>query len=927
MVLDMDNRFMAPQPIAFDPLKPCLPPNTQFNLKFLDHALTLETMTLHLEAVLSGIPTLEEALAKCRRVMLCYGDESHWMLQHWVSDMYHQIITSVVQISEHFLGTYKVSEARCRPTNHNDYLHRAGNGNAALRLYKRGLRNQATASSRITSRSAARSPEEDCLAYFQDLYRHRETMRPVRDALDPTTPERRELKAWFALTEDEMHSSIGPQGFLELDAIADALRTYPTAKAQGLDGLCPLILQRLDRSKVLSRALYTLYNLCVCSGQTPASWNEVLLISIPKAGQDTPTIDNRRPIAITHMLRRIFERVYLRYLSTGHPTVESALLGPSPSDVCDNQAGFRPNRSVFSHILALHEAMCWQPHDAIFLDFRSAYDSVDIERLLEKLRLQDQSFLFRNLVRSLYTGGCGRILVNGRITSDRFTRFSGVLQGGLWSPLLFNLFIDDLAQTIPVIPGALTLPILKFADDVTLNRPTSCWQQLDEDMRLVRLWCRENDLTLNVKKCGWIQGRGAARFFLPNLNDIPVVQEYKFLGVPMKRDGVDCAALLSRSLSNAQAAFTTAQLHSRLWPPSTRLSIYRAFVRSRLEFGAGLIQNFRPGSPALERVYLKAMTFEQGCIRWILGLHWRTRVSVTHRHILGLADFSQRMEDLSCMFARHLSNILAPGSNLALICDTLVNRAVTNPGSVLVRANRNPTFNRYKRRVNLFMAGQPWMSGNELILRPIVNSDGRVVNKPPTLAVALAIDRTCTERANSVMCSLVSPNCRTGRFAVGAAACLRIPIPIVRRHAIKWRLNTFGYKWTCPTCRKPLTRGCIADCNLLSDCHDIEPYWWRRHAQDRAAHLHNPFLRHSTAYSLLDTALNFGLWRLFGAALLHILRKCTIPAYHCSVHPVNTLESDLNLITATGEPRPVFALQDFPQFLPWWREPAVLEPP
>lgn len=73
--------------------------------------------------------------------------------------------------------------------------------------------------------------------------------------------------------------------------------------------------------------------------------------------------------------------------------------------------------------------------EVIFIDFKGAYDGVDRNLLMEKLRKQGISEVWLNTMSKLMNS----LSING-IPSRK-----GTPQGGILSPVLFNRFVDDLA--------------------------------------------------------------------------------------------------------------------------------------------------------------------------------------------------------------------------------------------------------------------------------------------------------------------------------------------------------------------------------------------------------------------------------------------------------------------------------------------------
>ena len=163
--------------------------------------------------------------------------------------------------------------------------------------------------------------------------------------------------------------------------------------------------------------------------------------------------------------------------------------------------------------------------------------------LLKKLLNFGVKGNFFNIIRSIYSNDMACMKINNKCTKP-FVINQGVRQGCVLSPLLFNIFISDLAKKLNSVDEKLAVDELKlnsifWADDIVLFAKSD--KKLSEMINLLASYCKENKLTINSKKTKCLifnkSGRLIRQKFFLNGSELENVRTYKYLGFVVTPSG------------------------------------------------------------------------------------------------------------------------------------------------------------------------------------------------------------------------------------------------------------------------------------------------------------------------------------------------------------------------------------------------------
>ena len=160
-----------------------------------------------------------------------------------------------------------------------------------------------------------------------------------------------------------------------------------------------------------------------------------------------------------------------------------------------------------------------------FVDLKKAFDSIDRGLLLRKLKGADINDNLVMALRSFYDG------MSLEVDGEKVKTNIGVVQGGITSPLTFNLIIDDLIQTLNK-----EVICLALADDIVIHAFGD--YQLQKIIKLVKSECAKLGLTVSDTKSAVMEIQRGKRPVLKRklIYGFPSVTCYKYLGIKIQNN-------------------------------------------------------------------------------------------------------------------------------------------------------------------------------------------------------------------------------------------------------------------------------------------------------------------------------------------------------------------------------------------------------
>ncbi|KAL7075050.1 hypothetical protein ACQ4LE_002296 [Meloidogyne hapla] len=227
----------------------------------------------------------------------------------------------------------------------------------------------------------------------------------------------------------------------------------------------------------------------------PETWKQSIIIPIPKTSK-TPKVDEFRPVSLLCSITKVIEQIIAKHMS-----IYAEQNGILP----DCQHGFRPNKSVTTQLIEFQDDISFALDNKniiniVYFDLAKAFDSISHERLLIKLKLIGiESSLLKWISNYLYNRKS--VVKIGNEFSKQFSITSGVPQGSILGPLLFNIYISDM----PKLCDTPNIKIKLFADDVKayqiLSKTNSNYSSLQIFINKFIQYCNTNGLNISLQKC------------------------------------------------------------------------------------------------------------------------------------------------------------------------------------------------------------------------------------------------------------------------------------------------------------------------------------------------------------------------------------------------------------------------------------------
>jgi hypothetical protein len=277
----------------------------------------------------------------------------------------------------------------------------------------------------------------------------------------------------------------------DIPDIIKILKKLKTNSAAGPDNLPPIFYNKTAHN--IAYPLKQLFRTFIDSRTLPQEWKNSIITPKFKKGLSTDPA-NYRPIALTCSACKVLESLITSSLIQF--LTDHNLISPS-------QHGFLKKHSTTTNLLSsLRDwTISLSNHKSThicYIDFQRAFDTISHTKLIQKLTSYGVSGNLLFWIKSFLTNRYQCVRINSSQSSN-LPVISGIPQGSVLGPILFNIFINDISDNFSDdVRTQLFADDLKLYTDLDLTHtPNTLQIHLDH----IQTWSAKWQLYISNNKC------------------------------------------------------------------------------------------------------------------------------------------------------------------------------------------------------------------------------------------------------------------------------------------------------------------------------------------------------------------------------------------------------------------------------------------
>ena len=345
----------------------------------------------------------------------------------------------------------------------------------------------------------------------------------------------------------------------------------------------------------------------MAEGRVPKDWRQANITALYKKG-DKKQPSNYRPVSLTSIICKVMEQ-FIREAIMDHMMINNL--------ICKEQHGFVKGKNCITNLLETIDDWTKSMEignsvDAVYLDFKKAFDKVPHKRLVMKLKMYGIDDKIVNWVADFLRDRTQRVMVNGEASSWKKVT-SGIPQGSVLGPSLFVIYINDL-------PESIQSKYRIFADDTKVYSEGEGGGnvKLQRDIDALQEWSDRWQIQFNVDKCAVMHlgKNNLKKDYSMSINNetqsLVKSEAEKDLGVVVD-DNLKFSKHIEGITQKANQILGVLRRNFKNINRKTFVMLYKVLVKSKLEYG-NVIWNptNERDRDMLERVPRRATKIVQG---------------------------------------------------------------------------------------------------------------------------------------------------------------------------------------------------------------------------------------------------------------------------------------------------------------------------
>uniref|UniRef100_A0A8D8Q762 Craniofacial development protein 2 n=1 Tax=Cacopsylla melanoneura TaxID=428564 RepID=A0A8D8Q762_9HEMI len=249
------------------------------------------------------------------------------------------------------------------------------------------------------------------------------------------------------------------------EEVTAAIKALRDGKVPGPDGIQAEFLKLLDEMSI--KILCNIFNEIYNSGNIPKEWLVSEFIMLPKK-QGAKTCGEYRTISLMSHLLKLFLKI-----------IHRRIFKLCEERVANTQFGFMKGVGTRDALFSL-QVLFQRCRDvncdiyACFVDYQKAFDRIRHEKMIEILKTIGMDGKDLRIIRNLYWNQTATIKLSNEDKTEEVNILRGVRQGCIISPLLFNLYSEEIFKEAlyegdeGILLNGERLNNIRYADDTVI---------------------------------------------------------------------------------------------------------------------------------------------------------------------------------------------------------------------------------------------------------------------------------------------------------------------------------------------------------------------------------------------------------------------------------------------------------------------------